>query len=530
MQTALQCRAVSFLALVASLAVLSAAPTAAGAGRIDAQGFQPAPALGAGYLQTLSGRQLPAGIWELGLIANYGADPLVIRDTTGAAVAPLVAHLATADLLVAIGILDYLEVGADIPLVLYQDGGSFAPADAYGASGTGIGDIRLVPRVRLTPPPDGPGVAVSLALDLGLPTGDADRWRGGGLRVEPRVAVEYRFASGVGVAANVGYAFQDEARLLYVDMEHLFTWSVAVDVPFRVGGDMTLHALAEVDGAVSVRADELAAEEVPVEGLIGGRFSAGPFAVHLAAGAGLVRGVGSPEWRILAGLSIQAGSPRDEDGDGFVGAADRCPGEAEDYDLFADDDGCPDRDNDGDGVVDALDRCPGVPEGDDPARDGDGCPGVAPLPPEPGGDRPRVFEQTVDRIIYFESGSVIAGGETQETLRILARYLYDHPEITHVWIEGHADERGSERLNMELSERRALAVHGYLLEAGIAPERLTVAALGEQFPVVSGLTAARRALNRRVELRFAPLTDQPPAGARILPPTPTPTPTQDGPP
>ena len=490
------------------------AGSAGGAGRIDAQGFRPAPSMGSGYLQTLSGRLLPAGLWDVGLMANYGAGPLVLRDTSGREVARLVEHLATLDLTAAVGIVDFLELGLDIPLVLHQGGEVFAPAgpQASGASGTGIGDIRLVPRVRLTPRRTDSGLALSLALDLGLPTGDDDALRGGGLRVEPRLAGEYRFVGGVGLAVNVGYAFQDEARLLYVDMEHLLTWSVGVDVPFSLGAEMAVHLLAEVDGAVSVLADELGAEEAPVEALLGGRFTAGPFAVHLAAGAGIVRGVGSPEWRVLLGLSLSTGAERDGDGDGIVDRLDLCPAAAEDPDLYADDDGCPDLDNDGDGVADLLDACPSVPVAPDADQEGDGCPDPAPGAPSEPLTRRTVFRQEVDRVIYFPSGSEGISGATDETLLRLARFLIDHPEIEHVWVEGHADDQGREDANMDLSRRRAEAIRSCLVDAGVDPERLTAVAFGETQPIVSGGTPARRSQNRRVELRFAPLSDTAPAG------------------
>lgn len=59
----------------------------------------------------------------------------------------------------------------------------------------------------------------------------------------------------------------------------------------------------------------------------------------------------------------------DTDDDGVPDARDACPREAEDDDLFADDDGCPDLDDDGDGVPDAKDAC-----FDLPGTNGHGCP------------------------------------------------------------------------------------------------------------------------------------------------------------
>ncbi len=68
----------------------------------------------------------------------------------------------------------------------------------------------------------------------------------------------------------------------------------------------------------------------------------------------------------------------DKDGDGIQDSKDRCPDEPEDKDGFQDEDGCPDLDNDADGIPDTIDRCPmtagplengGCPDGD---KDGDG--------------------------------------------------------------------------------------------------------------------------------------------------------------
>jgi hypothetical protein len=64
----------------------------------------------------------------------------------------------------------------------------------------------------------------------------------------------------------------------------------------------------------------------------------------------------------------------DADKDGIVGAADKCPTEAEDKDSFEDDNGCPDPDNDADAVLDAADKCPAQAEDKDSFQDDDGCP------------------------------------------------------------------------------------------------------------------------------------------------------------
>ena len=70
--------------------------------------------------------------------------------------------------------------------------------------------------------------------------------------------------------------------------------------------------------------------------------------------------------------------PPDGDGDGVIDADDKCLEQAEDIDMFEDEDGCPDDDNDGDGVSDAEDDCPNDAENVDGWDDDDGCPEAAP--------------------------------------------------------------------------------------------------------------------------------------------------------
>ena len=65
----------------------------------------------------------------------------------------------------------------------------------------------------------------------------------------------------------------------------------------------------------------------------------------------------APEPRLPANQAVPVGAI-DQDDDGIEDDRDACPKEAEDYDLFADEDGCPDLDNDRDGIPDLADECP----------------------------------------------------------------------------------------------------------------------------------------------------------------------------
>lgn len=74
------------------------------------------------------------------------------------------------------------------------------------------------------------------------------------------------------------------------------------------------------------------------------------------------------------GISLSLFGEKDSDNDGIPDSEDACPSNAEDYDGYQDDDGCPDRDNDGDKIIDSKDNCPNEREDFDGFQDDDGCP------------------------------------------------------------------------------------------------------------------------------------------------------------
>lgn len=68
-------------------------------------------------------------------------------------------------------------------------------------------------------------------------------------------------------------------------------------------------------------------------------------------------------------------------------------------------------------------------------------------------------------------------------------------------VASHTDAEGDAVMNLKLSQRRAEMVVRYLVQRGVAPQRLRPAGYGESQPVASNDTQAGRAANRRLELR-----------------------------
>ena len=182
----------------------------------------------------------------------------------------------------------------------------------------------------------------------------------------------------------------------------------------------------------------------------------------------------------------------DNDKDGISDLSDKCPDQAEDKDGFEDTDGCPEPDNDKDGIADAQDLCPNEPETVNGYADTDGCPDE---------DQVRVLGDKIvlDDRVHFYVNSFVIRKVSHPLLSRLAKLVGDHPEYSHISVEGHADENGPDDFNQKLSEDRARAVMDFLIKNGIAKERLSSVGYGSTRPLVDKKSEYALLLNRRVE-------------------------------
>jgi peptidoglycan-associated lipoprotein len=100
--------------------------------------------------------------------------------------------------------------------------------------------------------------------------------------------------------------------------------------------------------------------------------------------------------------------------------------------------------------------------------------------------------------VYFDYDSADLKWDSQQLLGLKAEWLQDNPDVIAVLIEGHCDERGTEAYNLALGERRARVVKAFLVEQGIAGEKLTTRSRGEKQPVDPRPVEEAWAKNRRV--------------------------------
>jgi len=225
---------------------------------------------------------------------------------------------------------------------------------------------------------------------------------------------------------------------------------------------------------------------------------------------------------------------RDRDHDGIPDDIDKCPDEPEDFDKFEDEDGCPDLDNDKDGIPDKLDLCPNDPEDKDGFEDDDGC-------PDPDNDRDRILDgndkcpnepetyngnededgcpdkglvvvqrsklEILDKI-YFETDKDVIMPVSYPLLDAIAATIKGHPEIALIEVQGHADERGDDEHNLDLTDRRAHSVMRALEDRNVPLGRLRARGYGETRPVCTQHNESCWSKNRRVEFIILKRVDE----------------------
>jgi outer membrane protein OmpA-like peptidoglycan-associated protein len=157
-------------------------------------------------------------------------------------------------------------------------------------------------------------------------------------------------------------------------------------------------------------------------------------------------------------------------------------------------------DADGDGVPDERDTCPDTPSGS--TVDDTGCVPAAPPPPSPPTlETAKAGDTIVLHGVNFETARATLTGNARTILDGVAEKLVARAEL-RVEIGGHTDSRGSDEYNQRLSEQRAQSVMSYLVEHGVADERLSAVGYGEAQPVDGNETDEGMERNRRVELKI----------------------------
>ncbi|MBN2197171.1 MAG: OmpA family protein [Polyangiaceae bacterium] len=471
---------------VAAISVLSLSlVVATGRAQVDAERFKPAVTADGWVNAEGSGVRPTADPLEFGLFLNYAHNPLVVADGDGDLDERIVGGRVGFDLGGSVTLAKPFAIGLDLPFFLGQHGD-------YDPSSAGLGDLRLVPKLRLLD--DRKTIGLALAAEVRLPTHAGDFSGGDGPIVfVPRAILDHRFRKGIRIGANFGAAIREDTDYFNVSAGSELAYAAAIG--YRIGGrDGKVELGAELNGGIGLT--DSANEELPLEGFFFVRGLLGhEWELMGGPGIGLVPGYGVPTWRAFLGLRWRP-TRHDRDHDGISDRDDGCPGEAEDQDHFEDLDGCPEvgPDHDRDGVPDYEDKCPDAKETINSVEDDDGCPDS--------GDPRVIYEDGEFKIldnVRFEHNSSVLEEDSKKTLDQVAMILKAHPEFTEVRVEGHTDDTGPDDVNQRISSQRAQVVRAYLINQGVESNRLIAEGYGSSRPKVKGRSNDARATNRRVD-------------------------------
>lgn len=98
--------------------------------------------------------------------------------------------------------------------------------------------------------------------------------------------------------------------------------------------------------------------------------------------------------------------------------------------------------------------------------------------------------------VFFAYDSWAISEEGRQALSSDADWMKSNPNAM-IKVEGHCDERGTAAYNFVLGEKRAKAARNYLVELGIAANRLSVVSYGKERPSCNEHTEACYQQNRR---------------------------------
>jgi OmpA-OmpF porin, OOP family len=454
---------------------------------------------------------------------------------------------------VGVEILDRLAFQVQLPAIIGQSGSTTNSAAAGAASVISIEpaalmDLRLDVRGILFRTVDR---SFKLGAEAGVwvPTGNANSYGGDGKASWGlNVAAEYDIKK-IFVVLNTGPQFRPSGKVNDFTVANEWRYALGAFFPLRDG---SLRLGAQVFGSFGFgQRGSYYAPLTPLEWLAEGRFALGEKRrgwVSVGGGTRLSAGY-APDVRLVATVGyafpIADTDPNgpgkrfkvnrygqhgaDTDRDGIPDDIDLCPNDPEDHKPPNTDDGCPALpDRDGDGIPDVSDKCPDQPEDFDGIDDQDGCPeedadkdGIPDAqdacPKEPGEANPEPAKngcpQFIRRIsgsteiqilkqVQFATGLATILQNSYPILDEVVRLLKVNPEITHLDIEGHTDNRGSDELNERLSNARANSVMKYIVDHGIEAGRMAAAGYGPGRPIADNNTPEGRQKNRRVEFHI----------------------------
>ena len=416
--------------------------------------------------------------WQVRLAAHHFADSIVVANADGNVRRSILDNRQQLELAAAVGLFDFAELSAHWAIAPHQS--ATFPAEGLGATGAfGVTHPVLHPKLNLLRQPNAPfslGVEAPVTLGLWKPQPYMGR---DGASVSPAVLLSWQGRALI-AAVSAGVELGPSARIYRTRDGSRFVYLAALQYApqaarWRVGVEWSAtHRLADPWDR-----DEQTGQ---IAGGFGYRFTPS-WSVDATLGAGVLGGIGQPQYRALIAAAYRAAPrPRPPASVEKPAPAPQPPAPAAAPVTPAE----------------PAEPTPSAPtpqaSAPEPALAADsGKPALSP----PGPGSPQILQSH----IHFPVADSAFAAESFATLDQLLQLLEARPEL-RLRIEGHSDSLGDRKANTELSLRRAETVRAYLVEHSRDPHamgaRLETVGYGELHPVDTNATESGRALNRHV--------------------------------
>lgn len=268
---------------------------------------------GGRYFNIQDAQTLPQWRFHTGVYFDYAHEPLEVRDVGTGARTGVVNDLIMSHFQGALGLVDWFEAGLSIPVVFYQ---TYRDPNAVTAvpkeTHSGLGDIRFETKFRILDNYRYP-IGIALVPFMTFPTGNSDYYLGNGkITAGVKAAIEGNIINRVWISMNWGYQYLPGERQYYprnVDavIDDLMIYGLAVHGKIN---DMW-SLIAELYGETVLKTAYKSLRQTPLIGRGGVKFtprfhgSWRGMSFAVGAGGGLTKGVGNPDFHILAGVNYR---------------------------------------------------------------------------------------------------------------------------------------------------------------------------------------------------------------------------------
>lgn len=253
------------------------------------------PTDGSGIVSLFGSKALAQGVPHFGLNLSYNYH--LISMTQNNIPRWLVEYVYAGDFVAAIGLFDFMSLGAEVPFAFYESVTNNATGINYKEAS--LGDVRFDLKFRILEDKSWhPGIAIIPSVFV--PSGNVDDFTGNtGMRYQGLLVVDKDFGP-VYLVLNAGFRFVQKKTVItrVIDDELLYGLGVAIPLPVWNNG---LSVLIEGRGSSVVR--DLSKHTSSLEAIGGLRktFQNG-LRVDLGGSGGIIKAMGTPAFRVLLGM------------------------------------------------------------------------------------------------------------------------------------------------------------------------------------------------------------------------------------